>query len=53
MRWSGEHDFTSFAAVDAEKGKGLNHEGHEGTRRNSAGDNVREIFVFVVGAGRR
>jgi pseudouridylate synthase I len=40
----GEHDFTSFAAVDAEKGKSSNHEGHEVTRRDS-GDNVREIFV--------
>jgi tRNA pseudouridine38-40 synthase len=33
----GEHDFTSFAAVDPEKG--TNHQGHEGTRRNS-----REVF---------
>jgi len=48
----GEHDFTSFAAVDAERvermaaGETLNHEGHEGTRRKN-GDpvsNVRTIF---------
>ena len=29
----GEHDFTSFAAVDPERG--INHDAHEGTRRNS------------------
>ena len=40
----GEHDFTSFAAVDAEKDKGINHEGHEGTRRDSKIDNVRAIL---------
>jgi tRNA pseudouridine38-40 synthase len=40
----GEHDFTSFAAVDAEKDKGINHEGHEGTQRNSKTDNVRAIL---------
>jgi tRNA pseudouridine38-40 synthase len=55
----GEHDFTSFAAVDAEKDKGLNHpfdspsscsgslrtgSGHEGTRRNSDRDDIRTIF---------
>jgi len=34
----GEHDFTSFAAVDPEKD---HHEGHEGTRRQA---NVRTIF---------
>jgi tRNA pseudouridine38-40 synthase len=39
----GEHDFTSFAAVDAEKG--LNHKGHEGTRREvRETSNVRQIF---------
>ena len=37
----GEHDFTSFAAVDAEKG--INHEGHEGTRRDVE-CKVRRIF---------
>ena len=41
----GKHDFTSFAAVDAEKAKGSNHEGHEVTQSDSAGENVREIFV--------
>ncbi len=54
----GEHDFTSFAAVDPERisdperEKGLNHEGHEGSRRNPEGalartlarSNVRRIF---------
>jgi tRNA pseudouridine38-40 synthase len=43
----GEHDFTSFAAVDAERGveKSQNHKGHEGTRRNSQEtSNVRRIF---------
>ncbi len=55
----GEHDFTSFAAVDAEKS--MNHEGHpsaspsaslgasaeragSGTRRTPALSNVRRIF---------
>jgi tRNA pseudouridine38-40 synthase len=38
----GEHDFTSFAAVDPERRKPLNHEGHEGSRREA--DNVRRIF---------
>ena len=35
----GEHDFTSFAAVDPEVTN--DHEGHEGTRRNT---NVRTVF---------
>jgi tRNA pseudouridine38-40 synthase len=48
---AGEHDFTSFAAVDPEKRE--NHEGREGTRRgdeaaatliSSSGPNVRRIF---------
>jgi tRNA pseudouridine38-40 synthase len=34
----GEHDFTSFAAVDEEKS--ANHQGHQGSPR----DNVRQIF---------
>ena len=46
----GEHDFTSFAAVDPEKDKGVNHEGHPSTslvagsvsRRKT--DNIRTIF---------
>ena len=39
----GKKDFTSFAAVDPEKG--INHEGHEGARRQeSAGANIRTIF---------
>src|SRR2546423_10280141 len=38
----GEHDFTSFAAVDPDKS--LNHEGHEGSLCNHAG-NVRRIFT--------
>jgi tRNA pseudouridine38-40 synthase len=38
----GEHDFTSFAAVDPEKDKSLNHEGHEVSRRKT--DNIRTIF---------
>jgi tRNA pseudouridine38-40 synthase len=38
----GEHDFTSFAAVDAERG--INHKGHEGTPRNHELSNVRRIF---------
>jgi tRNA pseudouridine38-40 synthase len=39
----GEHDFTSFAAVDPEKS--LNHRGHGGTQDGSEGSNVREIFA--------
>ncbi len=38
----GEHDFTSFAAVDPEAEKGLNHRGHRGTQGNDG--NVREVF---------
>jgi tRNA pseudouridine38-40 synthase len=43
----GEHDFTSFAAVDAEKDS--NRKGHEGTERkialsNPQASNVRRIF---------
>ncbi len=37
----GEHDFTSFAAVDAEKS--LNHQGHEGSPREKM-SNLRQIF---------
>ena len=37
----GEHDFTSFVAVDPEKD--LNHEGHEVARRKET-QNVRTIF---------
>jgi len=48
----GEHDFTSFAAVDPERverlaaGQTLNHEGHEGTRRKNRdpASNLRTIF---------
>lgn len=45
----GEHDFTSFAAVDperVERGENLNHRGHGGTQRQSEnqGTNVRTIF---------
>ena len=41
----GEHDFTSFAAVDAERGqKTLNHEGHGVTRRSPELLNIRQIF---------
>jgi tRNA pseudouridine38-40 synthase len=47
----GEHDFTSFAAVDPGRAsiqgiceKGMNHEVHEGSRRNPVGSNVRRIF---------
>jgi tRNA pseudouridine38-40 synthase len=36
----GEHDFTSFAAVDEEKS--FNHQGHQGAQRNAS--NVRSIF---------
>ena len=38
---AGEHDFTSFAAVDSEKD--INHEGAEVTRRKQT-QNVRTIF---------
>jgi tRNA pseudouridine38-40 synthase len=39
----GEHDFTSFAAVDPEKT--INHEGHQGSRsKNETNANVRRIF---------
>jgi tRNA pseudouridine38-40 synthase len=39
----GEHDFTSFAAIDPEKG--VNDEGHEGSRRKSEEmSNVRTVF---------
>jgi tRNA pseudouridine38-40 synthase len=42
----GEHDFTSFAAVDPEKS--INHEGHEGTPRGPGQvSNVRRIFSSV------
>jgi tRNA pseudouridine38-40 synthase len=42
---TGEHDFTSFAAVDPEREKSLNHEGHEGTPRENRGEdsNVRRV----------
>jgi tRNA pseudouridine38-40 synthase len=42
----GEHDYTSFAAVDPERGVGkpVNHEGHEVSRRDFAVSNVRRIF---------
>ena len=45
----GEHDFTSFAAVDEEKNKGANHQGHEGTRRSSeeVPSNMRTIGSSV------
>ena len=50
----GEHDFTSFAAVDPERvermaGEIFNHEGHEGSRRKNGGpvSNVRTIFSSV------
>jgi tRNA pseudouridine38-40 synthase len=40
----GEHDFTSFAAVDGEKSdKNINHQGHEGLP--SKASNVRRIFA--------
>jgi tRNA pseudouridine38-40 synthase len=39
----GEHDLTSFAAVDAEKVKSLNHRGHRGALGDSEIDNVRRI----------
>jgi tRNA pseudouridine38-40 synthase len=38
----GEHDFTSFAAVDP--GRNANHEGDEGTERAGSRSNVRTIF---------
>lgn len=38
----GEHDFTSFAAVDPEQD--INHEGHEGSRRENPKGNTRRIF---------
>jgi tRNA pseudouridine38-40 synthase len=48
----GEHNFSSFAAVDAERGKGLEHEGYpsislragSGSLRNHDLINVRQIF---------
>jgi tRNA pseudouridine38-40 synthase len=48
----GEHDFTSFAAVDPERGEhgaaneNLNHRGHRGTQRQTEKQetNVRTIF---------
>jgi tRNA pseudouridine38-40 synthase len=46
----GEHDFTSFAAVDPERversapGGTFNHRGHGGTRGEAQGNNVRTIF---------
>jgi len=42
----GEHDFTSFAAVDPERGlqKNLNHQGHRVTLSNPELLNVRTIF---------
>jgi tRNA pseudouridine38-40 synthase len=42
----GEHDFTSFAAVDAEREVGtlVNHEGHQGTRTELGVSNVRTIL---------
>jgi tRNA pseudouridine38-40 synthase len=42
----GEHDFTSFAAVDAERGtsKIFGHEGHQGSLRKPGSLNVRRIF---------
>src|SRR5437660_4133317 len=40
----GEHDFTSFAAVDPERGgEPINHQGHEGSQRENKGGNVRMI----------
>jgi tRNA pseudouridine38-40 synthase len=49
----GEHDFTSFAAVDPERseriaiGEILNHGGHGGTRGKTGESNVRTIFSSV------
>jgi len=43
----GEHDFTSFAAVDPERSaaaENLNHRGHRGTQREAQESNVRKIF---------
>ena len=46
----GEHDFTSFAAVDPERrdladaDKNLNHRGHRGTQGKTEMSNVRTIF---------
>lgn len=41
----GEHDFTSFAAVDPERGdESSNHEWPEGTRREGKASNLRRIF---------
>lgn len=40
----GEHDFTSFAAVDPEKRD--NHEGHAASRKSAeSGSNVRTVFL--------
>ena len=47
----GEHDFTSFAAVDPERrdllaaSEDLNHGGHRGTQRQAETSNVRTIFA--------
>lgn len=49
----GEHDFTSFAAVDPERaerlaaGQDLNHRGHRGTQGKDGETNVRTIFSSV------
>jgi tRNA pseudouridine38-40 synthase len=43
----GEHDFTSFAAVDPEKG--FNHRGHGGAQGIREASNVREIFSSAWG----
>jgi tRNA pseudouridine38-40 synthase len=48
----GEHDFTSFAAVDPERMERIekdNHSGHGGAQRNAEGEvsNVRTIFSSV------
>jgi len=48
----GEHDFTSFAAVDPERAERMekdNHRGQGGTKRNAEGEvsNVRTIFSSV------
>jgi tRNA pseudouridine38-40 synthase len=40
----GEHDFTSFAAVDPERERVINREGHAVSLRNSPASNVRRIF---------
>jgi len=39
----GEHDFTSFAAVDPERR--MNYEGHDSSQREAEGSNVRSIFA--------